>query len=316
MLFFASSRQSILISSQSPAASRWCLAAAQQHAITAGATIRAPSRIVRSSVFSSSTTTNARRALSAATATSSHQAAARRTAFVAVMGVVAMTIDYNNHTNTGVLSVGALPSHSSSRCDSSSQTTRKTTTTTTTDCDAINVGKITTEPITKILFPALVNGMSLAGVGVRVKYMFVNVYAVGAYFDPIAMMAIKQGTTNDIETALVDPTYPRTIRIVMNRGLSVDKFINAIVEAVEPRLKGKNLDTLDEFKELFPKVDLTEGDEVEMTIRGDVLLLKTGLGVGTIRSRPFTEAMCDVYFGKDAVSPTLKNDVLKGIPNL
>jgi hypothetical protein len=217
MLFFASSRQSILISSQSPAASRWCFAAAQQHAITAGA-IRSAPRIVRSSVFSSSTTTNARRALSAATATSSHQAAARRTAFVAVMGVVAMTIDYHNHTNTGVLSVGALPSHSSlSRCDSSSQTTR---TTTTTDCDAINVGKITTEPITKILFPALVNGMSLAGVGVRVKYMFVNVYAVGAYFDPIAMMAIKQGTTNDIETALVDPTYPRTIRIVMNRGLS------------------------------------------------------------------------------------------------
>ena len=214
MLFFASSRQSILISSQSPAASRWCLAAAQQ----AGA-IRAP-RIVRSSVFSSSTT-SARRMLSAATATSSHQAAARRTAFVAVMGIVAMTIDYNNHTNTGVLSVGALPSHSlSSRCDSSSQTTTTTRTTTTTDCDAINVGKITTEPITKILFPALVNGMSLAGVGVRVKYMFVNVYAVGAYFDPIAMMAIKQGTTNDIETALVDPTYPRTIRIVMNRGLS------------------------------------------------------------------------------------------------
>jgi hypothetical protein len=210
MLFFASSRQSILISSQSPAASRWCLAAAQQHA-TAGA-IRAP-RIVRSSVFSSSTT-NGRRALSAATATSSHQAAARRTAFVAVMGVVAMTIDYNNHTNTGVLSVGALPS--SSRCESSHNTT--------TNCDAINVGKITTEPITKILFPALVNGMSLAGVGVRVKYMFVNVYACGAYFDPIAMMAIKKGTTNDMENALIDPTYPRTIRIVMNRGLS-GKFI-------------------------------------------------------------------------------------------
>ena len=210
MLFFPTSRQSLLISSQSPAASRWCLAAAQQHAATAGA-IRAP-RIVRSYT---------RRALSAATATSSHQAAARRTAFVAVMGVVAMTIDYNNHTNTGVLSVGALPSHSSlSRCDSSSPTTTTTRTTTTTDCDAINVGKITTEPITKILFPALVNGMSLAGVGVRVKYMFVNVYAVGAYFDPIAMMAIKQGTTTDIETALVDPTYPRTIRIVMNRGLS------------------------------------------------------------------------------------------------
>jgi hypothetical protein len=43
---------------------------------------------------------------------------------------------------------------------------------------------------------------------------------VGAYFDPIAMMAVKKGSQGDIEKALVDPTYPRTIRIVMNRGLS------------------------------------------------------------------------------------------------
>lgn len=87
-------------------------------------------------------------------------------------------------------------------------------------------------------------------------------------------------------------------------------------EAIEPRLNGKNLDTLDEFKEIFPKVDLVEGDEIELTIRGDTLLLKTGLGVGSIRSRPFTEAMCDVYFGKDPVSPTLMKDVLSGIPKL
>ena len=96
----------------------------------------------------------------------------------------------------------------------------------------------------------------------------------------------------------------------------MDKFIDAIVEAIEPRLNGQNLETLVEFKEIFPKVDLVEGDEIELTIRGDTLLLKTGLGVGTIRSRPFTEAMCDVYFGKEPVSPTLKKDVLKGIPAL
>lgn len=100
----------------------------------------------------------------------------------------------------------------------------------------------------------------------------------------------------------------------MNRGLSVDKFIAAIVEAVEPRLKGQNLETLDQFKEIFPKVDLQEGDEVEMTLRGDTLLLKTALTVATIQSRAFTEAMCDVYFGDDPVSPTLKEEVMKGIP--
>mmetsp|Transcript_15378 Transcript_15378/g.31853 ORF Transcript_15378/g.31853 Transcript_15378/m.31853 type:complete len:139 (-) Transcript_15378:1351-1767(-) len=97
---------------------------------------------------------------------------------------------------------------------------------------------------------------------------------------------------------------------------AVDKFIAAMNEAIEPRLNGKNLETLDEFKELFPKIDLMEGDEIELTIRGDTLLLKTGLGVGTISSRPFTEALCDVYFGKDPVSPTLKQDVLKGVPAL
>mmetsp|Transcript_25401 Transcript_25401/g.41726 ORF Transcript_25401/g.41726 Transcript_25401/m.41726 type:complete len:267 (-) Transcript_25401:298-1098(-) len=182
--------------------------------------------------------------------------------------------------------------------------------------DVLSVGKITKEPATGISFPELCNGLSLAGVGVRIKYVFVKVYGVGAYFDPIAMMAVKKGSPADIEQALLDPTYPRCLRIVMNRGLSIDKFTSAIVESVEPRLKGKNLETLEEFKALFAPVDLMEGDEIEMTIRGDVLLLKTALGVGTIKSRPFTEAMCDVYFGADPVSPTLKEEVLKGIPNL
>lgn len=183
--------------------------------------------------------------------------------------------------------------------------------------DVFSVGKVTKEPSTGIAFPALCNGMSLAGVGVRIKYVFVKVYAVGTYLDPVAMMAVKKGSPADIEAALLDPTYPRTIRIVMNRGLSVDKFIAAIVEAIQPRLNGKDLHLLDEFKRLFPAVDLVEGAEVEMTIRGDVLLLKNSVGgVGSIKSRAFTEAMCDVYYGKDPVSPPMKDDLMKKIPKL
>jgi hypothetical protein len=253
-----------------------------------------------------------RRALSAATASSCHQSAARRTSLVAIMGMIAVTIDYNNRTTSGVLSLGALSCDDVCYCDAARTRSKGVPS----SGDVFSVGKITNEPVTKIAFPALCNAMSLGGVGVRVKYLFVNVYAVGAYFDPIAMMAVKKASEEDIEKALVDPTYPRTIRIVMNRGLSVDKFIAAINESIEPRLNGKNLDTLVEFKEIFPKVDLTEGDEIELTIRGDTLLLKTAMGVGTIRSRPFTAALCDVYFGKDPVSPTLKKDVLKGIPAL
>ena len=56
---------------------------------------------------------------------------------------------------------------------------------------------------------------------------------------------------------------------------------------------------------------------MEMTIRGDTLLYKNAVGgVGTIRSRAFTTALCDVYYGKDPVSPGHKAAVMEGIPKL
>jgi hypothetical protein len=68
---------------------------------------------------------------------------------------------------------------------------------------------------------------------------------------------------------------------------------------------------------LYSPVDLVQGAEMEMTIRGDTLLYKNAVGgVGTIRSRVFTTALCDVYYGKDPVSPTHKAAVLEGIPKL
>ena len=108
--------------------------------------------------------------------------------------------------------------------------------------DVVSVGMPTKEKSTGILFPQLCNGMNLVGTGVRVKYAFVKVYAVGTYMDPIAMMAIKKGSKEDIEKALLDPTYPRTIRIVMNRGLSIDKYTAGIVESLQPRMKGQELE--------------------------------------------------------------------------
>jgi hypothetical protein len=75
--------------------------------------------------------------------------------------------------------------------------------------------------------------------------------------------------------------------------------------------------SLEEFKKLNPQVDLVEGAEIEMTVRGDTLLYKNAVGgVGSLKSRVFCEALCDVYYGKDPVSPTLKESVLAGIPKV
>mmetsp|Transcript_26279 Transcript_26279/g.38595 ORF Transcript_26279/g.38595 Transcript_26279/m.38595 type:complete len:277 (+) Transcript_26279:51-881(+) len=174
-----------------------------------------------------------------------------------------------------------------------------------------------TEPKTGILFPRLCNGMTFVGCGVRVKYGFVKVYAVGTYMDPLAMSVIKDQSKPQLQKALLDPNYPRTIRIVMNRNLSIEKYTAAIIEALEPRMKGQDLESLEEFKKLNPPVDLIQGAEMEMTVRGDTLLYKNAVGgIGQIRSGVFTSALCDVFYGAEAVSPGHLEDVLKGIKKL
>ena len=60
--------------------------------------------------------------------------------------------------------------------------------------------------------------------------------------DPIAMGGIKNQLTQVLEKVLLNPLYPRTIRIVMNRALSIDKYTSAIVEALEPRMNGEDLE--------------------------------------------------------------------------
>jgi hypothetical protein len=108
--------------------------------------------------------------------------------------------------------------------------------------EVITTGKPVREPATGILFPQLCNGYFFTGCGVRYKYGLVKVYAVGTYLDPLAMSAVKSSDSATLQQALCNPTYPRTIRIVMARSLSMEKFTTAIIEALLPRMKGQDLD--------------------------------------------------------------------------
>ena len=75
--------------------------------------------------------------------------------------------------------------------------------------------------------------------------------------------------------------------------------------------------SLEEFAKLNPSVDLVQGAEMELTIRGDTLLYKNALGgVGRIHSAVFTKALCDVYYGHDAVSAPHRDAVLDGVSKL
>ena len=108
--------------------------------------------------------------------------------------------------------------------------------------DVILLGA-TKEMATGILFPKQCNGFMLTGTGVRIKYGFIKVYAVGTYFDPLAMSGLKGQPNDVIQKALLDPMYPRTIRIVMARGLSIKKFTDALNESLRPRMKAEDMHT-------------------------------------------------------------------------
>jgi len=124
----------------------------------------------------------------------------------------------------------------------------------------------------------MVDGLLYVGSGVRVKYGFVKVYAVGAYVDKADVADVIGKSVDEIAAKFCDPKTPKTIRIVMNRGLSVDKYMAAIMEALEPRMEGIDLEKLEDFKKMNPPGDLKEGSEMIMTIRGDTMTYRSSEG--------------------------------------
>jgi len=107
-----------------------------------------------------------------------------------------------------------------------------TTATTTSSSSAM------TEPDTGINFPAVLDSKQLFGVGCRKKYSILNVYALGLYADPDDFSGVKH---DQKEAALLDPEKHRILRIVLNRKLTMDTVISALMEAIEPRMHGEDL---------------------------------------------------------------------------
>jgi hypothetical protein len=98
----------------------------------------------------------------------------------------------------------------------------------------------TSEPETGIFFPRMYDSKYLLGCGVRKKYQVFNVYAVGFYVDRKDFRGIPN---ERYQNALLDPQNHRTIRIVMNRSLTMDTVIKTLMESLEPRMQGKDLDS-------------------------------------------------------------------------
>ena len=158
------------------------------------------------------------------------------------------------------------------------------------------------EESTGIDFPESCQGLPFFGAGVRVKYVFVKVYAVGLYAEPRHLGGLSGAGADAVAARILDPSVHKVIRIVMARDLSSEKYTAAIVEALGPRVS--DAAALAEFKALQPKGPFKKDTEIVMDLSGDRLTYMIGGKiVGTMRSLQLTKALADVYYGADPVSP-------------
>ena len=158
---------------------------------------------------------------------------------------------------------------------------------------------------------------------------------MGTYIEEETIKTIDKEILSDkesLQNLLCNPTMlPRTIRIVTQWTIPSKLLTQGILDSLQPRLKGKK--TKEEMKALetllydvMPKGELTSGTETYMNVDDDtfVLLDDGGMFDNTddskdkkeevpkkIQDKHFCEAMCEVYFGDDPVSPVHKEDVLK-----
>lgn len=107
---------------------------------------------------------------------------------------------------------------------------------------------VTVEPVTRISYPAALNGYTLMGCGVRTKYLIIHAYTVGLYLDMSAVTKIAAKNCSPISEEdwmnqiLLDPNIPRIFRLVLNRNVTSAQYIGATLDALTPLMRGQDLD--------------------------------------------------------------------------
>lgn len=104
-------------------------------------------------------------------------------------------------------------------------------------------GKSTVEPVTGIEYPQCLNEYKqFIGCGVRTKYLFFHAYAVGVYLNIEHSLLKSIKTDCDIDKVLLNPNYPRVLRLVLNRDVTSNQYIGATFDALLPLMRAKDLD--------------------------------------------------------------------------
>lgn len=191
------------------------------------------------------------------------------------------------------------------------------------------------EPASKINFLDTISlpgtaGLSLAGVGVRVKKLVgplaVKVYGVGLYVDEKAVgkrlskfKGHKTGSKQLFDALESDTTFDKLVLLKMARKVGAATLVNALAESVKPRLGKGNDAALTQFQDVLlaglKGGEAETGKQFGFGIQGGNKLIVTinGKMQGEIASGPLAQAMLKTYLDDNAVSKDMKDSVAQGI---
>lgn len=166
----------------------------------------------------------------------------------------------------------------------------------------------------------------LVGVGVRVKVIGpikAKVYATGIYAPRGQVSSKCKGISckdsNDLakskafSNAFVKSSFEKNIVLKMARTVGSEKMVDAIADAVKPRMKGKDSGALEKFQSILLNSLGEDGAKNNMVLgfrtSGKKLSVSiNGKHKGDISSSPLCEAFVGVYMDDKSVSPALVSD--------
>ena len=172
------------------------------------------------------------------------------------------------------------------------------------------------EPKTGVQFPAEQGGLKLAGCGVRVKYGFIKVYAVGVYVSPrVALDKRAASPLAALRTARRDGAVVE-LRLTMARDVPKKTFVDALAEQITPRAGAPQSDTFAAAITGGLRDPTPEGSTTTIRLDPDgtiSVLDDTGLVTAHVVVPAVCDAFLDIYLGTDGISPTTLEAVKAGL---
>jgi chalcone isomerase-like protein len=178
------------------------------------------------------------------------------------------------------------------------------------------------EPKTGVGFSETMNhegtDLILAGAGLRSKMMF-KVYAGALYLDSAAKSALapmKAKASNPDQAlydAISDGSFAKLFLLHFVRDVESGKIVEAFKESLE-----KNIDIKEAEAFLAAsKVDMKEGQEMKVFIKGDEVTVTTPSGSAQpIKNAKLAGAVARIWLGKNPISDDLKKGMVSRLPQI